>query len=98
MADKAESDVQIDNDATRVTLWRFAPGASTGFHRHDYDYVIVPLAPGPLRQVYADGSTSVAELETGTCYFREAGVEHDVVYDGEAPFAFVELEFKSRQG
>ncbi len=94
MADTAEPEVQIDNDKTRVTIWRFSPGASTGFHRHEYDYVIVPLAPGPLRQVFADGSATVAELEPGTSYFRQAGVEHDVVYDGETPFAFVEIEFK----
>jgi hypothetical protein len=26
----------IDNDTTRVTQWRFAPGAQTGWHRHEY--------------------------------------------------------------
>lgn len=94
MAKPADSEVQIDNDETRVTVWRFSPGASTGFHRHDYDYVIVPLASGPLRQVFSDGSATVAELEPGKCYFRQAGVEHDVIFDGETPFAFVEIEFK----
>ena len=40
---QAKSTVFIDNERTRVTEWRFAPGASTGWHRHEYDYVVVPL-------------------------------------------------------
>ena len=42
MTGQAVPTVQIDNERTRVTEWRFAPGASTGYHRHEYDYVIVP--------------------------------------------------------
>jgi beta-alanine degradation protein BauB len=29
--------VQIENGHVRVTEWRFAPGAATGFHRHEHD-------------------------------------------------------------
>lgn len=96
MSEQAKSEVQIDNEQTRVTVWHFAPGASTGFHKHEYDYVIVPQAGGALRQVYADGSSSVSALEAGQCYFRQAGVEHDVINDGTTPFSFVEIEFKRR--
>jgi quercetin dioxygenase-like cupin family protein len=46
---QAKSTVFIDNERTRVTEWRFAPGASTGWHRHEYDYVVVPLLDGKLR-------------------------------------------------
>ncbi len=30
---RAIATVQIDNGTVRVTEWRFAPGATTGFHR-----------------------------------------------------------------
>ena len=40
--------VQVDNDIVKVTEWRFAPGAETGWHRHDYDYVVVPVTNGRL--------------------------------------------------
>src|SRR5690606_30325656 len=43
MAIAATSDVQIDNDEVRVTEWRLAPGSATGHHRHEMDYVIVPV-------------------------------------------------------
>ena len=42
MSSQAVGTTQIDNERSRVTEWRFAPGAATGFHRHEYDYVIVP--------------------------------------------------------
>ena len=39
----ATADIKIDNARTRVTEWRFAQrGDNTGWHRHDYDYVVVP--------------------------------------------------------
>ena len=32
-----------DDDRTRVTRFDFAPGSETGWHVHEYDYVIVTL-------------------------------------------------------
>jgi hypothetical protein len=49
--------VQIDNNHLRVTEWRFAPGAATGFHRHEHDYVVVPVRDGELKLV-APGARS----------------------------------------
>jgi quercetin dioxygenase-like cupin family protein len=86
--------VQVDNARTRVTEWRFAPGAATGFHRHTYDYVVVPLNTGSLTLVDAAGNESVAELVAGQSYFREAGVEHDVINANPFAFKFVEIEYK----
>jgi quercetin dioxygenase-like cupin family protein len=91
----ARPTVQIDNDRVRVTEWRFAPGAATGWHRHDHDYVIVPLGTGRLRIVSGQGE-STAELATGQAYFRVAGVEHDVVNANAHEFVFVEIEVKAR--
>src|SRR5690606_32238136 len=39
----------LQNDKVKVTLWHFQPGQDTGWHRHQYDYVIVPLTAGRLR-------------------------------------------------
>ena len=90
---KAIATLQVDNDSTRVTEWRFAPGASTGWHRHELDYVVVPLMNGRLRLVEPDGERVVA-MAAGASYFRAAGVEHDVVNAGDAEYAFIEIEFK----
>lgn len=93
----ADSIQHIDNDLVRVTEWRFAPGAATGFHTHEMDYVIVPLADGRLRLIDAGGKATESEMRQGKSYFREAGVQHDVINAGDDPFAFVEIEIKPRQ-
>ena len=86
--------IQIDNDRTRVTEWRFAPGATTGFHRHTYDYVVVPQTSGQLKLIDSVGAATVATLQAGVSYFRNAGVEHDVINVSAHEFVFVEVEFK----
>jgi quercetin dioxygenase-like cupin family protein len=91
---RAVPTVLIENDRVRVTEWRFAPGAATGWHRHEYDYVVVPIVAGSLRLEEPDGDR-IAELAVGVPYFREAGVEHDVVNVNEHEFAFVETEIKT---
>jgi len=90
----AEATVKLENARLRVTEWRFAPGAATGWHRHEYDYVVVPLATGRLRILGPGGAETLAELTHGEPYNREAGVEHDVINASDGPFAFLEIELK----
>ena len=91
---KATPTIQIDNERTRVTEWHFAPGAATGYHRHEFDYVIIPRTTGKLKLIGPDGEETTGELEEGVSYFRQAGVEHDVINANEYPFSFIEVEFK----
>jgi quercetin dioxygenase-like cupin family protein len=93
VTERATPTVLIENDTVRVTRWHFAPRAATGWHRHEYDYVVVPLTDGTLRLVEPDGERD-AVLEVGVPYFREAGVEHDVANANDYAFTFVEVELK----
>lgn len=88
---QAEAVSRVENDEVRVTEWRFVSGAETGWHRHEYDYVVVPLTNGTLRIVAASGA-SIVELKQGVAYFRKAGVEHNVINAGGDFLAFVETE------
>jgi quercetin dioxygenase-like cupin family protein len=90
----ATASVQIDNERVSVTEWRFAPGAETGWHRHQHDYVVVPHTTGKLLLKTRDGD-SVSELTSGKSYFRRAGVEHNVINASEGEFVFVEIEVKT---
>lgn len=84
----------IDNDRTRVTEWRFPKrGDNTGWHRHAYDYVVVPLFDGFLEIETGGGHRSTAEMQQGVPYFRKVGVEHDVISANDFECAFVEIEF-----
>lgn len=88
--------VQVDNERIRVTEWRFAPGAATGFHRHEHDYCVVPLYTGKLGIEDKDGKMIEASLINGVSYYRNAGVEHDVINVNAFEFAFVEVELKEK--
>ena len=85
--------VQIDSARVRVTEWRFAPGAETGWHRHGFDYVVVPMMTGAL--LIDDGRAhSRSDLVAGRSYARPAGVEHNVMNDNPFEFSFIEIELK----
>lgn len=90
---EAQSTLQLENERVRVTEWRFAPGAATGWHRHEFDYVVVPMTTGKLL-LKEPGGDRIAELTAGVSYSREAGVEHDVINANEYEFVFVEVELK----
>ena len=85
--------VQIDNDRVKVTEWRFAPGAETGWHRHGMDYVVVPMTTGSLLLETPDGEVR-SPLTAGVSYARLTGVEHNVVNPNDHEFVFVEIELK----
>jgi beta-alanine degradation protein BauB len=89
----AVSTLQVDNERVRVTEWRFAPGAETGWHRHAYDYVVVPITNGKLLLETLTGNIE-ADLRLGISYARNVGVEHNVINAGPDELAFIEVEIK----
>ncbi|MGB5326888.1 MAG: cupin domain-containing protein [Gammaproteobacteria bacterium] len=89
----AKPTVQLENDRVIVTEWRFAPGAETTWHRHAYDYVVVPQTTGKLL-IQTDSGESIAELVAGISYDRPEGVEHNVINHNDYEFVFVEIELK----
>ena len=90
----ATATTQVDNAEVRVTEWRLAPGTATGHHRHEYDYVVVPMTTGVLT-IVASAGRSEAPITAGQSYFRKAGVEHDVRNESSREIVFVEIEVKA---
>lgn len=90
---RAVSTTLIDNARVKVTEWRFAPGAETGWHVHAMDYVVVPQTNGRLLLEEPDGNRH-SQLTIGVPYTREAGVKHNVVNDNPYEFVFIEVEIK----
>ncbi len=90
---KAVASKQIENKRVIVTEWRFEPGAETGWHRHAYDYIVVPGMNDNLLLETTEGE-NIAELREGHSYFRPIGVEYNVVNANDYEFYFVEIELR----
>lgn len=89
---QAQPVVHIDEPHVRVTEWRFAPGAETGWHRHGADYVVIPLLDGDLLLEEPGGTNRTATLRRNIPYTRREGVEHNVINANDFDFAFIEVE------
>lgn len=93
MTTGSHSDLQLENDRFRVTKWTIDPGGAIPMHRHDYEYVVVPLVTDTMYVVTSDGDEIAAELVAGQSYTRPAGAEHTVENRGAgSPIVFVEVE------
>lgn len=84
----------IDDDRVRVTRFDFAPGAETGWHRHEMDYVITALTDCRMLLEEPGGQSREVLVPAGTVYRRNEGVEHNVINGGDALMSFVETELK----
>ena len=92
---QAEATQLVDDDKVRVTRFDFVPGAETGWHIHEHDYVIVTLTPCSMLLEEPGGTTREAEFTAHESYSRPEGVEHNVINNGNEPMAFIEVEIKS---
>jgi beta-alanine degradation protein BauB len=90
---KAKPTKQLENDRVIVTEWRFAPGAETGWHKHNFDYIVVPGMDGELLLESQEGSKTSSLVE-GQSYFRNKGVEHNVINANDHEFYFIEIELR----
>jgi beta-alanine degradation protein BauB len=85
--------VQLENDRVIVTEWRFPPGAETGWHTHEHDYVVVPMTDGELLLETPDGPL-YAPLSKGRSYSRSIGTRHNVINPGAMEVVFIEVEIR----
>jgi len=90
----ARSTRTADDDRVRVTTLAFEDGDETGEHRHEYDYLVVPVTGGTFTVIERDGSTRDLVQEAGVPYLGKAGTEHNVVNASGRAATFVEIELK----
>ena len=92
---KAKTNIQIDNENIRVTEYSFNKGDETGFHTHQWDYVVVPQTSGQLLIIDDRKVETTATLVKGEPYYRRAGISHNVINNGREKLVFIELEIKT---
>ena len=93
---KASANIQIDNERIRVTEYSFNNNEETGFHVHQCDYIVVPQTNGQLLLVDEKGVETTATLLRGQSYYRQAGVSHNVINNGDEKLVFIEIEIKAQ--
>ncbi|RMH46778.1 MAG: cupin domain-containing protein [Alphaproteobacteria bacterium] len=92
--EKATATPLAEDERARVTRWDFAPGAETGWHVHEMDYVVTTLTPCAFLLEEPGGASRRVDMPAGVAYTRRRGVEHNVVNAGDQPMSFVEVEIK----
>ncbi len=90
----AHSTTHADDDRVRVTTWTFQDGEETGHHRHEYDYVVVPVTGGTFAVIDPAGSTREMTQEAAGAYTGREGTEHNVINRSGRTAIFVEVELK----
>jgi len=91
----AQSTTDIDDDRVRITTWTFgSAGENTGWHVHEYDYIVVPVTGGTFIVTNPDGTTRELTQDAGSPYAGTAGTEHDVASVPGTAAVFVEIELK----
>jgi beta-alanine degradation protein BauB len=91
----ARATTVVDDERVRITTLTFdAVGDATGWHVHEYDYVIVPVTGGTFEVTAPDGGKHDLTQEAGLPYLGQAGTEHDVANVGAPSAVFVEIELK----
>ena len=92
---KASATIQIDNEGIRVTEYSFNKNEETGFHIHQWDYVVIPLTNGQLLLIDDNEVETTTTLIKGESYYRKAGVSHNVINKGKEKLVFIEVEIKA---
>ncbi|KGJ01765.1 hypothetical protein IT41_19310 [Paracoccus halophilus] len=89
------SEVIYENDLVRVWSLRLPAGATQDWHRHDLDYLVIPIVPSDNNvMVFADGREKPTTETPGDALWRQAGPPHKLENRGTIDYQNVLVEFK----
>jgi len=54
----------------------------------------VPMTDGNLKIIDNYGNETISKLSEGISYFREKGINHNVININNFSYSFIEIEFK----
>ena len=97
MCNKCLSTLLVEDEKVRITRFDFGPDQETGWHIHEYDYVITAITDCLMRLQHPDGTETESEVAAGNAYIRDAGVHHNVINISDKKMSFIEIEFKENR-
>ena len=86
------SEVVHEDAHFRTTKWTISPGGTIPMHRHEHEYVVVPLSENVMHVTTAEGEVIEARMLPGTAYGRPKGTEHRCDNRGDDDIVFIEVE------
>ena len=95
MCNKCSSTLLVEDKKVRVTRFDFEPDQETGWHIHEYDYVITAITDCFMMLQHPDGIETEAVVAAGNAYIRDAGIHHNVINKSDQKMSFIEIEFKN---
>ena len=95
MRNKCSSTLLVEDKKVRVTRFDFEPDQETGWHIHEYDYVITAITDCSMMLQHPDGTETESEVAAGNAYIRDAGVHHNVINVSDEKMSFIEIELKN---
>ena len=95
MRNKCSSTLLVEDKKVRVTRFDFEPDQETGWHIHEYDYVITAITDCFMMLQHPDGTETHSEVYAGNAYIRDAGIHHNVINKSDQKMSFIEIEFKN---
>ena len=95
MQNRCASILLVEDNKVRVTRFDFEANQETGWHVHEYDYVITAITDCFMTLQHPDGTKTSTEVLAGHAYSRDAGVNHNVINSSKNKMSFVEIEMKN---
>jgi quercetin dioxygenase-like cupin family protein len=83
-----------EDERARIIRYTIRPGEQTGWHTHQFDYVVVRQSDGTLTSNFADGTKQDFAYRAGTAASYKAPVTHNAVNTGDTDIVGYEIEYK----
>ena len=90
----AEFTILFEDKKTKITLWRFNPGAETGWHEHDVDYVTIQKSGGRLKLESDTGEVRFVDYEMDRAASYTAPICHNATNVSDEEVRVIEIEYK----
>jgi quercetin dioxygenase-like cupin family protein len=90
----AEFNLLFEDDKTKITSWRFAPGTETGWHHHNFDYVTIQKSGGRLKLESESGEIKYIDYENDRTAGYAAPIKHNATNVSDEEVRVIEIEYK----
>ena len=91
---RADFTLLFEDQKTKITSWRFDPGAETGWHLHNFDYVTIQKSGGRLKLESEDGNVKFIEYKNDKTVGYTSPVKHNATNVSNEEVQVIEIEYK----